>query len=241
MRPIAAAIRTTGVRSRRHEIEARQEVEAVRFVTISRQAGAGGTTLARALEQAINQRGLVTPPWRSYDRELVERIARERAIPSHIVESLEDHSHSWLKDLFSGLWVNQPNTEELALYRSVASAIASLAREGHAIIVGRGGVFITAHIPGGLHVQLVAPAEARIRHMAQQRGVSEEEARKLVKTIDENRKAFYRRYWPSCEMTAELFALTLNAAQLSEDEMVEMVLSLVPGPAGRHVCSTDRP
>ncbi len=241
MRPIAAAIRSTGIAPRPHQTADEHGQEAVGFITISRQAGAGGTTLARALQEALNGRGQTEPPWRAFDRNLVEQIAQDKSIPSHVVDSLEDHSHSWLKDLLTGLWVNEPNAEELTLYRAVAAAIAALAREGHAIIVGRGGVFVTAHIPGGLHLQLVAPLEARVQHMAELRDVCEDEARKLVKTIDENRQAFYRRYWPRVQKGSDLFTATFNTAQLSEEQIVNMVLALMPSAASGRKWQTGRP
>ena len=106
-----------------------------------------------------------------------------------------------------------------------------LARGGRSIIVGRGGVFITRDLPGGIHVLLVAPFEQRVQHMACRRELSGDEARKLVRDIDQNRQAFYRRYWPKQGLTAEAFTITLNAALMTDEQMVGAILPLVPAPS----------
>src|SRR5437763_15614664 len=74
------------------------------FVTISRQAGAGGITFARRLAEALNQRqSSQEHPWQSFDRELVERIAADHHVSTELSDSLEKSSHTWIEELFSGL------------------------------------------------------------------------------------------------------------------------------------------
>ena len=92
MRPILAAISTLSV----SEKSTKAEKQVLPFVTISREAGAGGSTLARGLVEALNRRDTGSPPWQSFDRKLVEKVAEDFKITRRLVDSLEDCSHNWL-------------------------------------------------------------------------------------------------------------------------------------------------
>jgi hypothetical protein len=123
------------------------------FVTIAREAGAGGRSLSHALADALNQRDDTTR-WRAFDRELVEKVAADHQISETLVESLEKKTRSWLDELL----VSGPESS-FGVYRRVAATIRALAEVGGAVIVGRGGVFVTEGLPGGIHIRLVAPLE----------------------------------------------------------------------------------
>jgi cytidylate kinase len=130
------------------------------FVTISRQAGAGGRTLARALAERLNATDPVDRPWTVWDRELVEKVAREEHIPVSLVETLETEGprRSAFAEFLASLSAkNDPaaDLDEYQVYRRVAHAARAIARAGRAILVGRGGVYATHDLPGGVHVRLV--------------------------------------------------------------------------------------
>ena len=200
------------------------------FVTISRQAGAGGTTLAQHLVERLND---VNPdaerPWTCWDRELVERVAADHHISQELIDSLEDVHRPWLEDFFTGLsfgnGAEQP--DELAVYHRVAAAIRALARLGRVVLVGRGGVCITRNMPGGVHVRLVAPQRQRIAFMMRKFNVSQDVAAQQVSRLDRNRESFYRRYWPTHPLASEMFTVTLNTADLTEDQLVECLVPLI--------------
>jgi cytidylate kinase len=160
---------------------------------------------------------------------LVEQIANEHDIAPSIIESLEDHPHTWLDDMMRDLVAGQGNSGEFTLYRQVSTAVLALARLGHSIIVGRGGVYITRNIQGGVHILIVAPLDHRVRHMAQRRGMDEAAAQKLVRDIDRNRADFYRRYWPNQVHGPASFHITLNSARLNEQQMVDAIMPMIPG------------
>lgn len=199
------------------------------FVTISRQAGAGGRTLARRLVERLNALDANELPWSSWDRELVEKAATEHDIPESLIESLEETRHTWFREFMDGLSFSNrhPPTDEFKVYRRVAVTIRALARLGRTVIVGRGGVFLTAGMPGGMHLRLVAPLEHRIAHMAKLMSISPGQAATQVRQIEHNRRAFYRRYWPGRKLLPEMFTLTINTAALADEEMVDCLVPLV--------------
>src|SRR4051794_11635016 len=93
-----------------HPQPAHEAQEVIPFVTISRQAGAGGRTLATRLAERLNalsgagggHKGDVAE-WHAWDHELVEKVAKEHELPPALVETLEDTRHPWVKDFLFGL------------------------------------------------------------------------------------------------------------------------------------------
>jgi cytidylate kinase len=197
------------------------------FVTISRQAGAGGKTVAATLAAALNRiEEPANATWCAWDQELVTKVAADYAIPEAAVESLEDHNHPLLREIISSL-VSQDHCDEFKVYRGVATTIRALAGAGCAIIVGRGGVFLTGEMPGGVHVRLIAPLADRVARTAERLQISQSEAAARVREIDRNREAFYQRHWPTKRVTPEAFSLTINTAAMSEEQIVACLLPLL--------------
>ena len=203
---------------------------AVPFVTISRQAGARGNTFARRLADRLNERDPGPPPWTVWDRELVEKVVAEQGIPEGLVESLETPGRPWLEQFLAGLSDADRASilDEPMVYRRVARTIRGLARAGKTIIVGRGGVYSAADLPGGVHVRLVAPFDQRVAHLAELRDLPAAQAAAEVRRLDHDRDAFHRRHCRGNAPLPEIFTITLNVAAMSDEQMVECVLPLVP-------------
>jgi hypothetical protein len=210
----------------------------VPFITISRQAGAGGTTLAAALEARLNSADPGDRPWATWDHDLVRKVALEQHVAASLVESLDTEGPrpSWFREFLSAL--TPPNREEdldeFQVFRRTAITVRTLALLGRCIIVGRGGVYATSDLAHGVHVRLVAPLPHRIARLASLRHIPEKEAAAEVHRIDCYRDEFHRRYWPEKAMLPEIFTITLNAALVGEDQMVDCIVPLV-GHSREHI------
>lgn len=202
------------------------------FITVSRQAGAGGNTLKEKLARRLGAIDKADPPWSGFDQELVAKVAEDHDLSSPLLETLDEANHSYVNELLRAtfnLGSSKPEPTELTVYRRVAKTVRALANAGRTIIVGRGGVFITSDLPGGVHIYLVAPLEYRVELTRKNRGLSYDDAAEWVRRVDENREAFYRRHWPQREVQPEAFHVTFNTAANDDDDMVEAILPLIPG------------
>jgi cytidylate kinase len=211
-----------------HPSESREAGHAV-FVTISRQAGAGGTDVARALVDRLNELEPEPNPWTCWDQELVKKVAATSHVPERLVETLEENSAGWLLDVLSGLATSEEasRADEYALVKIVSRAICGLASAGRVVIVGRGGAFLTRSLPGGIHVRIVAPLAWRVQHMASTPGVSPAEAARRVEEIDRRREAFYRRHWPGQLLKPDDFSVTFNSADVPIPAIAQSIALLV--------------
>jgi len=209
-------------------------VEPAVFLTISRQPGAGGIPFAHRLADELNRTD--GAEWTAWDQELIEKVSSEFHVARSILEMIEERPHSWLDDLLSNFSGSDetPGATELRAFKRVSATIRALAEAGHAILVGRGGVFITSRLSGGIHVRMVAPLERRIQNMAEFEHLSLHDAAARVERIDRNRNSFVDRFFPGKTITPELFTLTLNSGDLSVDEMVECALPLIRSRQSLH-------
>lgn len=133
------------------------------FVTISRESGAGGSAVARALADHLRTDD-DSSPWTIYSANLIDVALRNAGLPTQLSRFLPEDRISEIDatigeivGLHPSLWTLIDKTNEL---------IRQLARDGHVIFVGRGANFATAGIPGGVHVRLVAPIAVRAERTA---------------------------------------------------------------------------
>ena len=204
------------------------------FITISRQAGAGGRSFARQLAKRLNEIDRGELPWTVWDNELVERVASEYHLRASTVAAFEDQPPSWLEEALTSLALGSGGArpDELTLYHRVAATIRALAEIGRVVIVGRGSSFITRDMPGGVHVRLVAPQDFRVAATANSMGIASFAAAEWVRQTDRNREAFYRRHWPDLSLIPENFTATFNTAAVPNDRLVDCVLRLIPTTSG---------
>lgn len=235
IRPIMAAIKSVPVPVRpggpRHEPAA----PPIPFVTISRETGAGGLSLAKKLVEHLGGVDPAGGEWSCWDRELVEKVAQDCHVSQTLIDSLEEESHSWLEEFFAGMAAGSDQASYAKLFGRVAGTMRALAQAGRVVIVGRGGVFVTHDMNGGVHIRLVAPLEHRIEHMMHYLRLTRSAAAAYVKQTDKNREMFYRHFFPHQPLTPEMFALTLNTAEMKEEEMIRCIVPLVKFPVGEAV------
>jgi hypothetical protein len=207
------------------------------FATVSRQPGTGAVSFSDRLAERLCQQG--QDDWQAWERELVEKVSAETGLAKDIIESIPEHSHNWLVEFLQSLSANPnaPDLLESRAYKQVVLTIYGLAANGHAIIVGQGGNFITAGLRAGIHLRLVAPLEHRIKYVAERDGIPLNAAAARIAESEKSRDQFYRRYWPGKLVSPEIFTLTLNSAELNIDQMVECVVPLIQGREQKNIRS----
>jgi len=213
-----------------HGQKTRPAREPAPFITISRQPGISTDAFATHLATRL---GTPSAPWKVWERELIEKVAADHHMATEVVAALGRSGRTWFDDFVRGLTISAGPPEELAVYRGVAAAIRALAQAGKAIIIGRGAVHITANMPGGVHVRLVAPWGYRVWRLADELGVSRDEAAKEIQRLEHEREQFYRRYWQHHAPTPEVFSVTLNAVAGDAEHLAECVLPLVEAATAR--------
>jgi cytidylate kinase len=162
------------------------------FITISRDSGAGGRTLAQSLldEFAKRQGSPVFEDWSVFDGALCERVASDPELNVGLRELLDESSLNAAEDMVAVLLGKTPQRD---IHRKVIETIRELALVGRSIIIGRGGAGITRDLATGIHVRLVAPLAVRVEREAAEGGAATEEVTRIVQERDRNRASFVKR------------------------------------------------
>lgn len=205
---------------------------AVPFITISREAGvgAGAHSLAQRLVAELNKNQYSDErSWETLDHETMDLLAKDQKLSAAVMESLEQTDHSWFSEFLEGLPGRDDATSELQVFHRTAAAIRTLAQAGRVVLVGGGAAYITRGMPNGTHIRIVAPKSFRVDTVSVAEHISMSEAAAKVDRLDRNRAAFFKRYWPERPLSAEQFTMTLNAAELSEEEMAAAIIAVVHG------------
>jgi cytidylate kinase len=189
------------------------------FVTISRESGSGGSTLAQALIPRLERAMPGDTPWTVFDRNLVEAMLESRHLSSRIARFLPEDRVSEINASIGELIGLHPNIWNLI--QRTNDMMRELARAGHAILVGRGANFATAGIPNGLHLRLVAPVEQRAEHMARELGVDFEHAILHNNKTDAARRSYVRSVFDCDVERPSAYDLVVNMGRLSLDQVTE--------------------
>lgn len=151
-------------------------------VTISRQFGAGGHTVAALVAAHLG------PSWQIWDREIVDAIAENANVHKEMVEALDEHSHTVVEQMLRGISKSYPLSEQ-EYHNKLISVLISIAHQGEKIIIGRGANFVLQH---ALNVRLVASTDYRVRVLEAREGSSHADAAAKLRGIDFERAAYIR-------------------------------------------------
>jgi cytidylate kinase len=197
------------------------------FVTISRQAGAGGNSLAKALLERIQLKSYADPyrGWRIFDKEIAEILHQDKGLARSTRSLLAEEYHSEVEEFFKGL-VGGP-MDQYKLEKSTFALIRTLASIGKVILVGRAGASATRDVPGGVRVRLQAPIRWRIENMMSLMSLGRPEAEDLVKRQDHERARLARDFFDQDVDDPRLYDLVIDASQTPIADAGEKVFALL--------------
>ena len=118
------------------------EKSAAPFVTVSREAGSGGSSFARILVRKLNAEAAGGVFWRVFEGDVTARMLRENRLPVRIARFLPEQRVPELSATIGELIGLHPNL--WSLVQKTNETMRQLAAVGHVILVGRGANFATA-------------------------------------------------------------------------------------------------
>lgn len=196
-------------------------------ITISREVGAGGRTIAELLGQRLTaaEKTPATSPWAVFDANLAKHVLEDHKLPPKLERFVtEDARLLPVEAIVEELLGLHPSS--WTLVQHTTQTILRLAGLGRTILVGRGANVITARLPNVFHVRLVAPLAKRIRHTAEYYHLSEPEAAKFVREQDQARRRYVRRYFNSEIDDPTIYDVTINTGRLDFARAAEVIAQL---------------
>lgn len=189
-----------------------------RIITIGRECGSGGRTIAQKLAQTLSI------PF--YDKQLIELAAKETGLAEEFIQQMEQtRTGSYLFDLYF-------SSKNLAVADQVfvaeSDVIRRMADEGPCVILGRCANYVLRERADCVHAFIHAPVSQRARRAVAEYGVDEKEAPTFLHKRDKARAAYYDNCttgrWGDCRS----YDLTLNSA-LGEQAVLRLLTELATG------------
>jgi cytidylate kinase len=206
-------------------------------ITIGRQFGAGGHTVAEMLARELHSEIL--------DSRIIDEVAHRLQLPKEEVEAEDEQPGSLLARLLLAL--GSASTEPLippeatawtppnaaptfdtrkAVLAITQHVIEEAARSGNVVIVGRGGAYILRDFPGALHVFLRAAEAVRVKTiMARFKIASEEEGRRRLKQTDENWTSYIKQVYGHDRNLASHYDLVIDTGRLGYEAAVDAIVA----------------
>jgi cytidylate kinase len=184
------------------------------YLTISREAGAGGSQVARLVGEAIG--------WEVLDRKLLECVAERYHTSPAVLELVDETTTNWITEIF-GNWIDSTSVSQMQYVCRLSRVILMAARAGKVIYVGRGAQFVLPH-DRGLSVRLVAPLKYRVQQIMERRRLNFEEARDYVVRTDAGRQDCARQYYHHDIADPHLFDLVVNVEKIGPQRAAHLIV-----------------
>lgn len=194
------------------------------FVTLSRETGAGATTLGRELVPFLARHfGNGEASWIFLDRDLLTHALTRHQLPTRLAQYLPEDRVSEIRAAIGELMGLHPSLWQLE--QKVSEAILQLAHLGHVIFAGRAAHLVTHALPGGLHIRLVAPLDTRVRRIASLQACSLEQAAEHIAKNDEARQRFVRTNFGKDIANPHLYDLVINTDRITPATAAQLVVT----------------
>jgi hypothetical protein len=204
--------------------ETGQKVAEGPWISVSRQAGSHGSELAVRVAERLG--------WRAYDKEILAAIATETFSDEVVLSRLDEQGVREFDEYLVGIIVPEDPGQARYLI-GMTRVIARLARQGRAVLVGRGAGWLLTPACG-LRVRLIGSVDARVAEVARDHGVVLDEARRLVAENDEAQRAFIHQAFHKKIDDPAGYDLFLNVPDLGFEVALETVIAAAKAKLSLH-------
>jgi hypothetical protein len=200
-------------------------------ITISRQFGAAGKTIGRRLADTLG--------YYYADEDIIERAVVEVYGSSDGKKILETEPGDKVKRFISKLNPFGTSLMELPLsateryidgFRYVELLnliIPKIAKDGNAVIVGRGGQYILHNFDNTYHLLLISKEKDRIKFIEDKYRVPSTKAIQMIKRMNKRRANLYSYFGRKDYDNPILYSLVLNMSTLSLEQAETLVCKMI--------------
>jgi cytidylate kinase-like protein len=195
-------------------------------VTIAMTTGAHAEQIGRLVAEQLK--------FRHVNDEIIDRAAEQAGVSRQAVAEVEQ-SPTLMTRIMNGLaagmsaeWAGSTlNPEEIdpsASYRRLIQAvIREIAGQRKAVIVAHGASILLADTPGVLRVLVTASPATRAARLAAATGRDERAATREVQRADNERLAFFKRFYGLDEELETYYDVVINTDALSPDAAARLI------------------
>ena len=183
------------------------------FLTISREAGAGGSEIAAIVGKRLG--------WKVFDKNLLDHVAERFHHDRSMLNIVDETRSNWVFDVL-GTWMDSTVIPHETYVSQLSRVILAAARQSNFIFVGRGARFLLPR-EKVLAVRLVAPEGFRLKRIMQYHKLAEADARRHMHEVDKGRREFVQRFFHHDITDPHLYDLVINTEGLGIEGAAEEI------------------
>lgn len=198
-------------------------------LSISRQFGAGGWTLGKAVADRLG--------YRFVSSEVINKMAKEANVSVEWIRGVEKHAGDWLMRYISKMVTSsfmerhvgesKSDFDEQKYIYFLQSIVKKIADEDNIVILGRGSQYILHDNPNVLQILMVADLEDRINFIKNIWNISRKEAEKAIQTREKRRDIFLKYFEKGHPNSLSLYHLILNTSKMDLKQAEDLIVWLV--------------
>jgi cytidylate kinase len=189
-------------------------VRRVRYITFSREAGAGASLVAATVGRKLG--------WEVLDKNLLDKIAERFRLSRPMLELVDETNFNWAYDVI-GVFLDPKIVPHEKYLAHLGRVIRTAARRGNVVLVGRGARFLLPR-ENGLAVRIIASMSYRVARVMQRLGCDEAKARRYIQEVDHGRKAFVEKFFHHDIADPDLYDLVLCVDRLGPATAADMIV-----------------
>ena len=208
----------------------------IRFIiAINRELGSGGRTIGEKLAARLGV------PF--YDKALIKALQQKYNLTIEEIENLKGRTHSWWADFkrvmgigysnnisqyYNVSYTNEPDllTSD-DIYKAEQEILKGMAESESCVIAGRTAFYMFRKHPNHLNILIQAPMEYRIKRIMNKRGITAQEAEKIIDKVDKMRENYVNRYTGTNRYDTRNYDLVFSSAGKTEDQIVDLIMEYI--------------
>jgi cytidylate kinase len=198
-------------------------------ITINREVGSGGRTIGEIVAAKLG----VT----FYDKGVIDALCKKYNLRGEEIESLKGREHDWWSDFLRVLGFVKENTSSVInepdllnasdVFKDEVKILQDMAKAESCVIAGRSGFFVFQDHPNRLNILITSPMEQRIQRIVNKRGISADEAAKIIDDVDKMRENYVKKFAGTTRYDTRNYDLVIRADGKTEDEIVDLILRYI--------------
>ena len=204
-------------------------VETGPYISLSRDFGCMANGIAQKLSKELNQKykfAGIKKEWKWINKVILEESAKALQLSPTKIEYVFQSKRKSMMDEIVGAMSTRYYKSDYQIRKTIRDVIRSIAKTGHVIIVGRGGVAFSGDNPLSLHIKLIAPIEWRVQKISENYHKTQTEALKYLLEIDQERKYLIDSFM-GYDTDNSVFDVIFNRQTMNDDEIIATIIRLM--------------
>jgi len=205
-------------------------------ITINRELGSGGKTVAKLLAQKLGV------PF--YDKAHLASLEDKEGLNAEEIERLKAKKRTWWPDLKKivelgggfavSIYDNLPNipvpekNDTDRKFRTEQEILKGIADAESCVVVGRCSFVTFKDHPNHLNIWIQSPLESRVERVMKKKGIaSKAEAEKFVKEVDKICEDYVKRHTGASRYDTGNYDLVISMKDKTEAEVVDIIMKFL--------------